>query len=117
MVQGNIDVLAIIESKLGNTYPTKQLLMNGFREPWRLDRIIQGGGPGGGVLIDVREGIASKQLTKHVFPDEIEGLFVEINQRRSKWVVFGSSPFPPSQPGQYYFDSVRKGLDVYAENY
>ena len=69
MVEGNIDVLAIIESKLGNTYPTKQLLMNGFREPCRLDKIIQGGGPGGGVLIDVREDITNKQLTKHVFPD------------------------------------------------
>ena len=107
MVQNNIDVLTIIESKLDNTYPTEQFLIKGFREPYRFDRIIGGGGPGGGVLIYVREDIPSKQLTKHVFPEDIEGLFVEINLRKSKWLVLGSY-HPPSQPDQYYFDSIGK---------
>ena len=34
---------------------------------------------GGGVLIYVREDIPSKLLNKHVFPNDIEGLFIEIN--------------------------------------
>ena len=85
MAQDNIDVFTIVESKLNNTYPTKQFLINGFREPYRLDRITQNGGHAGGVLIYVRDDIPSKQLRKHNFPDDIEGIFVEINLRKSKW--------------------------------
>ena len=108
----------MIESTLDNTYPTKQLLINGFREPYRLHRehielhrvvdlVV--------VYSYVRADIPCKQLTKHVFPDEIDGLFLEINQRISKWLIFDSYHLL-SQPDQYYFDSVGKALDIYAEN-
>ena len=41
---------------------------------------------------------------------------MEINQRKSKWVGIWLVPTPPNQPDQYYFDSVGKAFDVYAEN-
>ena len=63
-------------------------------------------------MIFVRKDIPSKLLTKHVFPDDIEGLFLEINFRKTKWLLYGTY-HPPSQCDQYFFDNVDKALDVY----
>ena len=43
--------------------------------PYRLDRNRNGGG----ITIFIRDDIPSRVLTKHVFPDDIEGLFIELN--------------------------------------
>ena len=64
-----------------------------------------------GVIVYVREDIPSKLLSKHSFKEDIEGLFVEINFRKSKWLL-GGIYHPPSQPDQYFFDSLGKALDV-----
>ena len=66
-----------------------------------------------GVLIYVRDDIFSKQLNIHVFPEDIEGIFVEINLRKAKWLLFGSY-HPPSQSDQYYFHCVGRALDMYS---
>ena len=47
------------------------------------------------------------------FSNDIEGLFVEINFRKSKWFIFGTY-HPPSQSDQYYFDCLDKALDNYS---
>ena len=60
--------------------------------------------------------IPSRQLNKHIFPEDIEGIFVEINLRKSKWLLFGTY-HPPSQQDQYYFDFISRALDKYAEKY
>ena len=52
-------------------------------------------------------------LTKHNFPNNIEGLFVELNFRKSKWLL-GGMYHPPSQPNQYFFKTLGKALDVYS---
>ena len=59
----------------------------------------------------MRNDITSKLLTKHSFPNDIEGLFVEINFRKSKWLLFGTY-YLPSQNDQYNFDCLDKALDV-----
>ena len=64
----------------------------------------------------VREDIPSKILKKHIFPNNIEGLFVEINLRKSKWLIFGTY-HPPNQNDNYYFDSLTKALDLYNDYY
>ena len=40
-------------------------------------------------------------------------MFVEINFRKSKWLVSGPC-HPPSQIGQCYFDFLDQALDVYS---
>ena len=47
-------------------------------------------------MIYIHDNFPSKLLTKHVFPDDIEGLFVELNFRKSKWLLMGAY-HPPSQ--------------------
>ena len=54
-------ILVNTETKLDNTFPTSQFLVDGFYEPIRLDRNRNGGG----IMIFVREDIPSKLLQKH----------------------------------------------------
>ena len=97
------------EAKLDETFSTSSFLIDGFFSPFRLGRNRLGGS----TLIYVRSDIPSKLLTKHNFPNDIEGLFVEINVRKSKCLLFGTY-HPPSQHDQYDFDCLDKALDVIA---
>ena len=38
----------------------------------------------GGVIIYVREGIPSKNLEKYKLPQDVEGMFIELNFRKVK---------------------------------
>ena len=109
IVMQYIDILVLTETKLDDTFPAAQFLVNGFLEPYRLDRNRNGGG----VMICIREDIPSKGLDKHVFPYDIEGLFVELNFRKCKWLLFGTY-HPPSQADIYYFDNLDKRFDTYS---
>ena len=43
MIEENLDILIITETKLDSTFPTTQFLINGFCKPQRLDRNRNGG--------------------------------------------------------------------------
>ena len=83
-IQGKIDILMISETKLDESFPTNQFLIDGFSAPFRLDRNDEGGG----VIIYIREDIPCKKLN-HDLPKNIEGIFIEINLRKKKWLLFG----------------------------
>ena len=102
------DILVITETKLDETYPNFQFYIEGYSLPFRLDRNRNGGG----LMIYVREDIPSKLLKKHNFQYDIEGLFIELNFRKSKWLL-GGFYHPPSQSDQYFFNSLDKALDLY----
>ena len=70
-----VDVLVIMETKLDDTFLPSQFLVTGFSVPFRLDqnRNVDG------IMIFIHNDIPSRLLTKHVFPDDIEGLFIELN--------------------------------------
>ena len=108
IVTGIFDILVITETKLDNSFPDNQFKIDGFSIPYRLDRNLYGGG----VIIYVREDIPSKVLRGFTFPNDIEGIFVEINFRKSKWLLCGTY-HPPSQRDQYFFDSISLGLDYF----
>ena len=105
----HIDILVLTETKLGDIFPTMQFLVNGFSEPYRRDRNRNGEG----VMIYIREDIPSKRLDKNDFPYDIEGLFVELNFRKCKWLLFGTYQ-PPSQVDIYYFGNLDKAFDFYS---
>ena len=108
----NADILICCETKIDYSYPTSQFLIEGFSKPYRKDRNRNGGG----ILFYIREDIPSKLLNDHNFPDGVEVLFLEVNLRKSKWLVFGTY-HPPSQRDEYYFDSLTKAIDIYLEKY
>ena len=71
---------------------------------------------GGGLPIYIREDIPSKQLFHYSLPDDIEGLFIELNFRKSKWLL-GGIYHPPSQDDNYFFRCIARALDAYNDIY
>ena len=53
---------------------------------------------------------------KHLNFLKTEGIFVEINFRKSKWRLFDTY-HPPSQNNNFYFNNVGCALDVYTQKY
>ena len=76
------DILILKETKLDDSFPTSQFMVDGFSKPYRQDRNRNGSG----IMIYICDDIPSKLLTKHVFPDD----------RQSKWLLMGAY-HPPSQ--------------------
>ena len=103
------DVLVVTEAKLDDTFLTSQYLVTGFSVPYRLDRNRNRDG----IMICTRDDIPNRVLTKRVFPDDIEGLFIELNFRKTKWLLFGTY-HPPTQSDSYYFNNLDKALNLYS---
>ena len=105
----NIDILVVTETKVDDKFPLSQSYLEGFTMPNELDRYHNGGG----VIIYAREDIASKILEKHKLPQDIEGMFIELNFRKVKWLLFGTY-HSPSQNNRCYFEALDKALDCYS---
>ena len=43
-------------------------------------------------------------------------MFIEINFRKSKWLLFGTY-HPPSQNDNFYFNNIGRALDIYTQKY
>ena len=113
VINNHLDVLVIVETKLDKSFPTKQFLIPGYNKPYRLDRNRNGGG----VMIYVKENVPSKQIKKHNFVKKIEGLFVEINLRKTKLLLLGTYHSTHPEYGlsdEDYFEQISLALDVYS---
>ena len=44
------------------------------------------------------------------------GMYIEINFRNSKWLLFGTD-HPPCQNDNFYFNNIRRALNIYAQKY
>ena len=62
-------------------------------------------------MIFICDDIPSRVLTKHVFRDDIEDLFIELNFRKTKWLLFGTY-HPSAQSDSYYFNNLGEALDL-----
>ena len=109
VISKHTDTLVTKETKLDDTFPLDQFYVEGFTIPYRLDMNRNGGG----VIIYIREDTPSKILEKHKLPQDVEGMFVELNFRKIKWLLFGTY-HTPSQNDQYYFEALDKALDCYS---
>ena len=65
------------------------------------------------MIIFVKEDIPSKLLTKHDLSSDVEGLFDELNFRKSKWFLFDTY-HSPAQNDQYFVNCINKALDTYS---
>ena len=71
----------ISETKLDESFPSDQLLLDGHSVPFRSDR----DGNGAGILLFIWEDVPLKRLPVN---NVIEGFFVEINLRnKKKWIL------------------------------
>ena len=78
MIENNIDIMLISETKLDDSFSSVQLKICGFSMPYRYDRNSMGGG----ILLYVRDDIPTKVL-KHDFWTNIENFSVEIYEKES----------------------------------
>ena len=90
IIDNNIDLLLISETKLDDSFPTAQFQMKDFSVPYRYDR----NGKGGGLLLYIREDIQSKLLISKS-KCNIETLSVAVNLRKRKW--FLNCSYNPNQ--------------------
>ena len=75
IVKDNIDVLMISESKLDDSFPDSQFLIEGFGKPFRLDRNRNGGG----IMLFIWSDIPAKVIKK--------SFYVELNFRKKKCLL------------------------------
>ena len=111
-LENNVDILVLTETKIDASFPNAQFRTDRFSALFRLDQNRFGGG----ALIYVRQDIPCKQLTKYILPDDIEGIFVEINLRKTKWLFFGRYR-PPRQQAEYFLKHVNYALDTYRQTF
>ena len=64
----------------------------------------------------VNEDIPSRQLKEHIIPNDIEILYVEINLKEQKWVLFGIY-HPPNMNEKYFLDHLSRIIDYYSRKY
>ena len=73
----------LIQGKV-ESFPRSQFAIEGVSSPFRLDR----NGDDGGIIIYIRSDIPCKEMKKYL-PNNIEGIFIELNLRKKKWILFG----------------------------
>ena len=81
---GVIDILLICETKIDDSFPTEQFVIEGYSTIYRLD----GNDRGGGIMLIVKDNLLTSRLDKYCFPDEIEIFCIELNIRKKKWLIF-----------------------------
>ena len=79
IVNNNIDILLISETKIDSSFPTAQFNITGYTT-YRRDRNQNGGGN----ILYVKEDIPSKLL---IIDSHFESIFLEINIREKKWLI------------------------------
>ena len=85
IIKNEIDIFKISETKIHNSFPKSQFKMTGYLIPFRLDWT----GHEGGILLFVREDIPCK-IIKADCDADFEGISVEINLRKKKWLLYCS---------------------------
>ena len=85
IIGNNIYILLVSETKLNDTFPICQFLIEGYQVPIRVDRNDHGGG----LLLYFRDHIPCKKVTIN-FDPAIEAIAIEINLKKRKWLLIGS---------------------------
>ena len=111
-INNNLDILMISETKIDDTFPDSQFLIEGFSVPYRLDRTAKGRG----ILLYIREDIPSKRIKKVTFDESFEEFFIEINLRSKKWLL-GCSCNPHRNKITPHLRNVSTALDKLSTGY
>ena len=112
IIANNIDILVIQETKIDASFPDGQFLIPGYKKPYRRDRNCHGGG----ILVYVRHDIPSKEVNAIEIKGNTEGIFVELNFRKSKWLLIAAYK-PPDVSKADCFDNLTKALDFHSKQY
>ena len=112
LIKDNIDVLLVTETKLDISFPTSQFIIEGYSTPFRFDRDHRGGG----VILYTREDLPCREFKINCDNNALEGIFLELNLRKTKWLIFGGYNFNKCNIEKYLF-TLGKILDNYMSKY
>ena len=102
--------MLVSETKIDDSFPQGQFIIDGFSAAYRLDCNCLGGG----LMLFVREDIPSNLLTIEEKP--IESFYVELNLRNSKWLV-NCSYNPHKNSIGNHFDRISESLGLQSSDY
>ena len=105
LIEGNLDIIIISETKLDNSFPVEQFCIEGYNTPFRLDKNDRSGG----ILVYIKKDIPLKEILS-ILPENFEGIFIELKIRNKKWLVFAGY-YPKTEYIQTYLDQVSKSLN------
>ncbi len=111
LVKDKIDILMVTETKIDDTFPLDQFTIEGYSEPIRFNRNCHGGG----IICFLRDDLPCKELP-HTLPIDVEGIFIELTLRKTKWLLMGGYN-PHKGSISYYLSHVSKQLDKFLPNY
>ena len=104
------DMLMISETKLNESFSTRQFLLGGYSVPFRFDKNENGGG----ILLYVREDIPSKLL---LINNNIKVFVVEINLRKKKKWLLSCSYNPTKMQISNHLAELSQSTDLYLTKY
>ena len=111
-IDEHVDILCVLETKIGNSFPTTQFSWPGYHKPYCLiisDRR-------GGLLVYIKSHLPSRRLTNYIIPKDIQIIPSELNLRKEKW-MFICIYRPPSQNKQYFLENLSMITDQYSSIY
>ena len=109
-VRVNVDICKMYETKIDNSFPIWQFLIKAYTAAYRLDL----NGSRGGILVYIRE-VRPSKLIPTDFSNR-EGLFLELNLRKKKWVLCCSYN-PHNNFIGTHVDSIGKAIDSLSARY
>ena len=89
-IRCDIDILAIGETKLDNSFSSSSISLDGYNSPFRFDSTKSSGG----LLVYVNGDIPSKVQNKYKLPEELQIIPYVINLRKQKWLVVACYKLP-----------------------
>ena len=112
MIDQNIYIICFAETKLDSSFPNSNFLIPGYNTPYRLDVNSNSGG----ILVYIKETIPSKELKSILIPKDLQIIPIEINLRKSKWLIIPIYK-PPSSNESYFIENMNKIIDYYSQKY
>ena len=102
----------ISETKIDESFPLSQFMIDGFSMPYRRDRNAHGCG----ILVYFRNNITSKLLKIENLPSDIEAIFIEMNIKSKKWLVCCTYN-PNKSLIENHLRQLQKQLEAFSERY
>ena len=96
---------------MDSSFPTHQFPLPGYREPYDGPKVME---CSGWLLVYIREDIPSKLLTSFKLPNDFQVLPIEINLKKSKWIIIPIYR-PPSKDKNEFNEKLINMLDFYSK--
>ena len=109
-VKGTVDVLMISETKIDDSFPMANFLIDGFSQPYRIDR----NSSGVWIMLYVRKDIPSNLLKVESLP--VEGFYVELKLRSENWLI-NCSYNPNRNAIGNHLEALSDFLDFHSSSY